>query len=311
MASPVSKGRFAQAIGESGALLGSFPPEPLVDAEEKGTRFAEQVGANSLADLRALSSTRLLELAAKPSAPRFEETVDGHFFPKPPSDVYAAGEQAPVPLLVGWNSKESDYRAIIGGDPPTPEVYEAAVRELYGDNADRVLELYPADSWEEVIQAGTDLASDRFMGYATWTWSERHRQTDSPVYRYFYTHPRPPMKPGKGNSVRGLAGRNENAGRITPPRGAVHSAEIEYALGNLDTNDIYAWTPEDRTVSKHMKGYFANFIKTGDPNGESLPTWPEAGTDERAVVMRLNATPEAERARHRDRYLFFDRIHTE
>jgi para-nitrobenzyl esterase len=212
---------------------------------------------------------------------------------------------------VGWNSKESDYRAIIGGDPPTPDVYESAVRELYGNRSDRALELYPAETWEEVIQAGTDLAGDRFIGYATWKWSDLHRQTDSPVYRYFYTHPRPPMKPGKGNSVRGLAGRNENAGQVTPPRGAVHSAEIEYALGNLDTNDIYAWTSEDRTVSKYMKTYFANFIKTGDPNGEGLPSWPNAGTEERAMVIRLDATPEADPARHRDRYLFLDEGATE
>ncbi|PQJ34357.1 carboxylesterase [Salinibacter sp. 10B] len=311
LASPLSTGRFARAIGESGALLGALSPSSLADAEEKGSRFADQVGADSLAELRALSSSRLLEHAAKPTAPRFGVTVDGHFLSMPPSEVYAEKEQARVPLLVGWNSKESDYRAIIGNDPPTPTVYKSAVRDLYGDRADRALELYAANTWTEVLQAGTDLASDRFMGYPTWKWSDRHRRTGPPVYRYFYTHPRPPMKPGKGNNVPGLAGTNENAGRITPPRGAVHAAEIEYALGTLDTNDIYAWTPTDRTVSRYMKSYFANFIKTGDPNGEALPAWPMAGSDEQAMVMRLNATPEAVPARHPDRYQFLDAVASE
>lgn len=311
VASPRSRGRFARAIGESGSLFGALSPTPLADAEQAGVRFAEKVGVDSLAALRGLSSTRLLEWAAKPSVPRFGVTVDGHVLPKSPAQIYADGEQAPVPLLVGWNSKESDYRAIVGDDPPTPETYEAAVRELYGDRADRALDLYPAETWEEVLQAGTDLASDRFMGHATWRWSDLHRRAGHPVYRYFYTHPRPPMKPEHGNAVPGLAGTNENAGRVTPPHGAVHAAEIEYALGNLDTNDIYAWTAEDRTVSEHMKAYFARFIKGGDPNGGDRPRWPEAGADERAMVMRLNATPEAAPAQHRDRYLFLDETSTE
>jgi para-nitrobenzyl esterase len=63
------------------------------------------------------------------------------------------------------------------------------------------------------------------------------------------------------------------------PWGAVHSAEIEYALGNLDTNPLYAWTDDDRKVSATMSAYFANFIKTGNPNGRGLPAWPKASLD--------------------------------
>lgn len=311
MVSPQSKGRFARAIGESGAVLGSIPPAPLSETEKKGTSFMEQVGAESLPELRALSSSRLLELSAKSGSPRFGVTLDGHFLSTPPSTVYANDNQAHVPLLVGWNSKESTYQAILGDAPPTPEAYEEAVRDLYGDTSDEVLELYSAKTWQDVIQAGTALASDRFIGYATWKWSDLHRQTDKPVYRYFYTHPRPPMKDGKGNSVPGLAGENPDGHRVTPPRGAVHSAEIEYALGNLDTNDIYAWTPEDRSVSSIIKDYFANFITTGDPNGDGRPSWPMAGTDDRAMVMWLNSTPTAKPEQHRSRYLFLDRIASE
>ncbi len=50
----------------------------------------------------------------------------------------------------------------------------------------------------------------------------------------------------------------------------LYSAEIEYAMGNLGTNKVYAWTPDDHKVSQQMQDYFANFIKSGNPNGKDL-----------------------------------------
>src|ERR1051325_7755070 len=93
------------------------------------------------------------------------------------------------------------------------------------------------------------------------------------------------------NATAGLAGgviRGQSAPPPPPARGAVHSAEIEYALGNLSTNNVYAWTPDDYKVSKTMQEYFANFIKKGDPNGPGLPAWPAVEPNKPAQVMRLD-----------------------
>ena len=301
MASPLAKDLIAGAIGESGSVFGTLPPVPLAEAEERGAAFADSIGAASLAALRALPATRLLDLASRPGTPRFALTVDGHFFAEPPMETFAAGEQADVPLLLGWNSEEMSYRALLGEREPTPENYADAVRERYGDDADELLQRYPASTREEVVQAATDLAGDRFIGYSTWKWFDLHRQTsEAPVYRYFYTHPRPPMRP----EVTGGAPQADRP----PPTGAVHSAEIEYALGNLDANNIYTWAPDDYRVSEVMKAYFAGFIKTGDPNGPDLPQWPAASPDEdgESMVMVLDTTSRAEPERHRERYLFLD-----
>jgi para-nitrobenzyl esterase len=199
----------------------------------------------------------------------------------------------------------------LGDRAATPENFEKAVREMYPDHADRAAELYAADTWLEVIEVGTDLASDRFISQSTWKWSELHRRTDQPVYRYYYDQPRPPMKDGKGNDVRGLAGSNPNANQITPPHRAVHAAEIEYVLGNLETNDIYAWTEADYRVSDYAKSYFANFVKNADPNGADLPRWPAGGQENPPSVMHITPEPEARPARHRERHLFLDRIRGE
>ncbi|HEX4562366.1 MAG TPA: carboxylesterase family protein, partial [Gemmatimonadales bacterium] len=75
-------------------------------------------------------------------------------------------------------------------------------------------------------------------------------------------------------------------------QGAVHSAEIEYALGNLATNHVYAWTADDWTVSETMQSYFAAFIKTGDPQVTGLPGWP-ANNQPAATIMMLDVHPHA------------------
>src|SRR6266487_5060201 len=121
MASPLSKNIIAGAIGESGSLLGFNPPVALTDAEKTGVLFAAGVGANSLAELRAMPAEQLLQAIAKSEFGRFPITVDGYFFPKSPVEIYEAGEQAHVPLLIGWNSEEMNYGMILGHDKPTVE----------------------------------------------------------------------------------------------------------------------------------------------------------------------------------------------
>jgi para-nitrobenzyl esterase len=297
MASPLSRRLIAGAIGESGGMFRpTFAPVPLDSAERLGVKFADDVGAGSLAALRALPAESLLRTTSRPGAVRFPASVDGYFLPRSPAEIFAAGEQAHVPLLAGWNSQESDWRGLLGSKEPTPENYAAAVRALFGQHADEALRLFPGETPKQVMESGTMLAGARFIAYSTWKWAELQSGTGEPVYRYLYAHPRPaPKVPAQG----------------PPPRGAVHSAEIEYALGNLATNDVYAWTPEDDSVSNAMEQYIANFVKTGNPNSARLPPWPAAFSGDTVRVMVLDVHSDAEPARHSDAFLFLDRFYTE
>ena len=294
MASPLSKDLIAGAIGESGAAIApTLPPVPLAQGEKVGLEFAKGLGAESIAALRAMPTAKIQEAASKLPIGRFASTIDGWFLPKLPVEIFAAGQQAHVPLLVGWNSAESNYRAILAQAEPTPENYAEAVKKLYGDRADEVLKLYPASSRDGVMQAATDLASDRFIAYSTWKWCDLHTRTGSqPVYRYYYARPRPAPVSGGGNAP--------------PAQGAAHSAEIEYALGNLASNKVFAWTPDDYKVSELMQGYFANFVKTGNPNGAGLPNWPVTRSTDEVQYMRIDVEPRVETDGHRARYLFLD-----
>ncbi|MBD2703277.1 carboxylesterase family protein [Spirosoma sp. BT702] len=315
MVSPQSKNLFAGAIGESGSLLGGLPPIPLTKAEETGVAFAKTAGVNTLAELRAMPADKLLEATAKPGVPWFSSTIDGYFFPKQPIEIFEAGEQSHVPLLVGWNSQEMGHQALLGKEAPTAENYASAVKKLYGEKADEVLKLYPASNEEEVLQTATDLASDRFLAYSTWKWADMQAKTGGkPVYRYYYSRPRPEMNAAMGNATAGLAGGvvkgdGQPAPKRQPDRGAVHSAEIEYAMGNLASNKVYAWTPDDYKVSKTMQEYFANFIKTGNPNGSGLPNWPAANSGNSVQYMQIDVNTRLETEKNRGRYLFLDQFY--
>jgi para-nitrobenzyl esterase len=318
MASPLSKNLIAGAIGESGSIMGALSAAPLSEGEQNGVKFGATIGKDSLAALRAMPADQLLEATAKPGLPRFSPVVDGWFFPKSPFEIFAAGEQARVPLLAGVNSAESGYTGILGRETPTVENYRKALERLYPGKADEVFKLYPATNETEVMDAAQDLASDRFISYSTWKWTDLATKTGGkPTYYYRYERPRPAMRPEMGDAQPGLAGgviRNPqpNAAPPRPPaRGAVHSAEIEYAMGNLDGNKVYAWTPDDYKVSKVMQEYFANFIKTGNPNGKGpngkgLPNWPKFGEGQR-LVIDVNTRAEADKARAR--YEFLDQFY--
>src|SRR5436190_14326792 len=312
MASPLSKNIIAGAIGESGSLLGNATAS-LQDAENSGSKWATGINKNSLSELRAMNANDVMKATASAGFGTFPVCIDGYFFPRSPLEIFEKGEQAHVPLLVGWNSQEMVYQMVLGADKPTVDNYKKAVQKLYGDNATEAMRLYAVSTDEEAEQTATELASDRFIGFSTWRWSDVQSKTGGrPVFRYLYARPRPAMRPEMGNATANLAGGvTRDAGSSAPraplPKGAVHSAEIEYALGNLPTNRVYDWQPEDYTVSEIMQSFFANFIKTGNPNGLGVPEWPAVESNNAAPVMYIDVNSKAETEKSRDRYLFLEK----
>ncbi|TDD99569.1 carboxylesterase/lipase family protein [Flavobacterium cellulosilyticum] len=311
MASPLSKNLIAAAIGESGGSF--FPtsaPIPLAEAEKIGLEFAQKIGAKSLKELRSMSTLELYQKSSGANMGSFKSTIDGYFLPKSLPEIFEEKQQAMVPLLLGWNSEEMTYRTLTIGKDLSTESYIQKIKELYGDKAPEVLQLYPAGTPEVTEQSATDLTGDRFIAYSTWKWFDLHRKnSNQPVYRYYYTHPRPDMR--KKDVQTGLADgvikKDKNAPKTSKLKGAVHSAEIEYAMGNLATNKDYNWTEDDYKVSETMMNYFANFIKTGNPNGDKLPVWPVASEDKNPEIMVIDLDSKSIKTNNDARYLFLDK----
>lgn len=291
MVSPLSKGLFAQAMGSSASVIAYDKVPTLAEGEAMGVETAKQLGCSSIAEMRAMPAEELL---AKSSTNYMQKmyNIDGYFFTEQPVETYAKGEQAHVPLLIGGNSTEVPITVFIGDKPKTLASVREAISDRFGDNTDKVMEAYGFKTDADVSGLpGAQLAADLFVGFGTWKWSDMHKKTGGqPVYRYLYCHPRPEMRmndkvPGLAGGVQEKTEDNENTLKVT---GAVHSSDIEYAMGNLPTNRVYDWQPEDYFVSDIFQSYYVNFVKTGNPNGLGLPEWTPTNGKEVAPVLQID-----------------------
>jgi para-nitrobenzyl esterase len=313
MASPLSKNLIAGAIGESGASINpTLAPVQLAEAEKTGFEFAKSAGFVTLAQLRALSTKEVFEIYTESKRFGFPTVLDGYFYPKTLPQIFAAKEQAQVPLLLGWNSAEIPGMAFMQGQPYDEASFVKKVTEVYPNDADEVLKLYPHGNPKEIELSATALASDRFIAYSTWKWFDLHRKNSTqPVYRYLYSKLRPPLvDQSKASGLAGGTVDKANAPKAPEPVGAPHACEIEYCMGNLALIKEYAWTADDYKVSDTMLSYFANFIINGNPNGDKLPNWPAAEpNDTTPSVMVINTESKAIDAKDDARYEFLDKAY--
>ena len=293
LVSPLTRGMIARAMASSGAVCGQRLLS-LKDAEKQGVEKLKELGLKNIADARKMPADELL--AKTLSGGLASYCLDGYFFTEDPTDAYLNGHQQKVPLLVGRNSLEMSPQAYLGGKAPTLENLRPALEAAFGDKTDEAMRLYGLNTDRDVLgKPGVDFASDQFIAYGTWLFGYLHAKTSGqPVYRYCFTRPRPEMR--NKDLVAGLAGGVQKKGDgdvMTIPqndvfKGAVHSADIEYAMATLPTNRVYDWQPDDYRVSDQFINYYANFIKTGNPNGLGLANWTSITGKEQPTQLILD-----------------------
>jgi len=308
MASPLSRNLFQKAIGESGAFFPASPSagmqlRPVSTTEQTGVKFAESVGARSLAELRAKSGDELLQAAAAKfnNGFAFGPNADGYYLPADVLSIYAKGEQARVPLLAGWNADEGKAQVLMSPQKTSAASFREMVEKRFGDSAAEFLKLYPAANDDEALVSAESLAGDDFIAFSTWKWMDLHAKSGAPVYQYHFEQV-PKAKPG------------EKIGTLSVEEaGARHACEIEYVFQTLKlAHGDTPWTDDDFKVSEAMATYWTNFVKSGDPNGNALPGWPQykskdaKGNDAYSIMHlsdhNLAAAPDIVRPR----YLFLD-----
>ncbi len=238
VASPLTKGLFQSAIGESGGNFNVMTK--LADLEKSGAR------AGNLQELRAKSADEVLKMTGG-----FSVNVDGWLLPTDVMTIFEKGKQNDVPVLIGSNADEGTAFM-----PPkiTLAGYEATAKQRFGANAERFMKLYPATSDDEAWKASAALMRDQTFGIQMRTWARMQTKTGkAPAYLYYFSRVAP--------------------GPMSAHYGAFHASEISYVFGTGDIGKRH-WEGIDHQLSETMSSYWVNFASTGNPNGKGLPTWP-------------------------------------
>lgn len=262
MATPEARGLFAKAIAQSAYMI-SMPTlaqdkHGMPSAEGSGLKLAAALKAQDLAALRALDAATLTNAAA--AAGFFPlGAMDGRVLPRQLVEVFDRGEQAPVPVLAGFNSGEIRSLRMLAPPPPaTAAEYVKAIREKYRDRADAFLKLYPEGNLQESIWANT---RDALYGWTSERLVRKQAALGVPSYLYLFDHGYPAA---------------DDAGLH-----AFHAAELPYVFGAFDGTPP-AWpkvldTPAERKLSDAMLDYWASFARSGKPQAGNAPDWPAFG----------------------------------
>jgi para-nitrobenzyl esterase len=266
MASPVAKGLFQRAIGESGGLFEPLQLGPqflLANAERDGEKYAVSLGAASLKDLRRLPASLLTGNAGG----IVHAVIEPYVLPVSPYEAFASGQQNDVPLLIGSNADEA--RAMLDVSHETAATFSSDLERSVGQLPPALIAAYPHATDEEARQAQLGLERDLRFGWDMWAWARLQAGTgQSPVFYYSFQQ-RPPFP----------------AGSVYAGWGASHYAELWYVFDHLDQSP-WNWTAGDRKLAGEMSSYWVNFAKSGDPNGPGLPPWP-AFTNTESKVQYL------------------------
>ena len=241
--SPLAKGLFRRAIGESSTVTAKEPAHSfrLLDrALETGEQTKARFGVQTIDELRGVDAGKLAAAADT----NHHITVDGYVLTETPYESYRKGQFNEEALLHGFNAYEGTPFILF--DMAKLKTYETKVRGFFGEYADEVLELYPAVTDAQARENWIDIYSGIYFTYGHYCWS-RQTADSIPVYEYYFT---------------------KDNGRL----GAWHSGEEVYCYGNIPA-DSPLYDEDDRELSRVMLQYWKNFIATGDPNGDGLPRW--------------------------------------
>lgn len=272
-ASPLAKGLFIGAISQSGGSFGpirekNYPGENMKNlemAENDGAAYAKELGAESVADLRAMAPSAFSRPFAM--AGGAWPIVDGYVIPDDQYRMYEAGNFNDVNVLIGYNSDEGASFSFGGNDAKT---HKASVEERFGPYAEQLLEAYPVDG-PVVTRTGRNLARDAAFGWHTWSWARlQSEKGKSKVYLYYFDqHPEyPEDSPQYGF-------------------GSPHGQDVDFVFKALKREVC----DTDFELSDIMATYWTNFAKYGDPNGEGLPVWPEFTPDNHVSMILQGDKP--------------------
>jgi para-nitrobenzyl esterase len=258
LASDAARGLYQRAIAESGYVI-TMPQmrdttyADWPDAEATGLKLAQLLGARDVTALRAAPAQRIVEASGHGYFPL--PTVDGRILRRQLVDTFDRGEQARVPVLIGFNAGEiRSLRFLLPPAPADAAAYTREIRARYGALADAFLEHYPPSNIDESMLAAT---RDAMYGWTAEHIAIAQTTIAEPAFLYYFDHGYPAMD--------------------DPGFHAFHASEIPFVFGTMAQTQL-PWPPipnteRERAMSASMLSYWASFISGGRPGAEGQPAW--------------------------------------
>jgi para-nitrobenzyl esterase len=263
MASPKARGLFHKAIAQSAYMISTPSLKEArhgeIAAEAMGEKVAASLGSQEIVALRKIDPIVLSEGAAKAGYAPFG-TIDGKILPSQLVDTIDRGEQAPVPLIAGFNIGEIRSLRFLAPPPPAEaKVYEASIRSRYGDLTDAWLRVYPSSNLPEAMLA---ITRDALYGWTSERLALKQAAIGQPSYYYLFDHGYP------ASDENGLHG--------------FHGAEIPFVFGTIRETPPY-WpkipdTVAERRLASAMGDYWVSFARTGKPQAAGQAEWLAYGS---------------------------------
>lgn len=260
MASPMSQGLFQGAILESGECQDTLNEDisatikyNFIDTtgEASGERLAKDLGVSSgpsnLRRLRQIPANEILQAWKNDHGLHFDAIVDGWVIPKQPAQIFAEQKQMHIPILVGSNADEA---TVFGHDLKTLGDYKRHLEQDTGEYSKEEFQLYPVSSDADVPTRAVRLESDEFACGA-YSIAQTMTKADVKSYLYYFTY----VDPGKRSRL-----------------GAHHGEELFFLSDSFPDN--WERTNGDKHLGDLLRGYWAGFVKNGDPNFDGAPQWP-------------------------------------
>ncbi len=297
MASPLARDLFHRAIAQSGTGFYQFQATDAAHERmsgfDAGRKVAEVLGvsgANEISALRELSVEALMPAASDAEiAATLHPQIDGYVLPRSTAEVFYAGDQAPVPLIVGSNEDEGSVLYYFGIAPVDggPAQMPGSVTELdellqsqFGDAAGDLGAFYGVDDDGDVNYAAEQLVADTWFGRHAFYMAQQHSAAGHPTYLYFYER-RPPSD--------------------TQTIGASHALELNHVFGGF----IPMWPSDDRDtqLTDEMQRYWTSFADTGVPGAHGIPEWTPFDSLQSMEIVFGHEQTFGRPAARKDRYL--------